>query len=168
MNARKHTMKILPLTAAALAGGLIATALAGKGGDWRKTASLEEKVDKLVEVMPGAAVIMHEVGDRYRNLYWAGKQGQWEFAEYQAEEIKDLIEMLQITRPARAATAQTFLDRSYPHIEAAARSRDWQRFQSAFADLRRACMDCHVQNDYAFIRLPAEPRAPTSIVLEAE
>ncbi len=136
--------------------------------DWRKTANTEDKVERLVKVMPGASNLMLQLGDRYRNLYWAAKQDQWEFAEYQAEEMKDLVETLQITRPKRAATAQEFLDASYPAIIEAAGSGDRSRFGKAFADLRAACMDCHVKNDHAFIVLPKAPRSAPSPVFDLE
>jgi hypothetical protein len=46
--------------------------------DWRKTGSNEEKLNNVVEVIPSAADIMFQMGERYRNLYWAGKQGKYE------------------------------------------------------------------------------------------
>lgn len=138
------------------------------GIDWRTTAPQDEKLQRLIQVMPGASNLMLQMGDRYRNLYWAGRQGKWSFAEYQAEEMQDLVETLQITRPKRAATAQEFLDRMYPEIIEAAGSGDPQRFAKAFRDLRQACMDCHVKNDHGFIVLPEAPRSAPSPVLEVE
>jgi hypothetical protein len=101
--------------------------------DWRKSAPIEEKVERLVEVMPGASNLMLEMGDRYRNLYWAARQGKWDFAAYQAEEIEQLIETLKITRPKRAATAAEFQARAYPRILDAAKSGDWPVFEKAYA-----------------------------------
>lgn len=44
--------------------------------DWRKTGSDEEKLDNVVQVIPSTADIMFQMGERYRNLHWAGKQGK--------------------------------------------------------------------------------------------
>lgn len=134
--------------------------------DWRGKASQQESVENLIKVMPGASNLMLQMGERYRNLYWAGKKGQWDFAAYQAEEMQDLIETLQITRPKRAATAQGFLDTAYPMIIEAAESKHWPRFEAGFLKLRDACMTCHVKNEHAFIVLPKAPRSFSSPVLE--
>lgn len=46
-----------------------ACAAEAPGTDWRATASTDDKVERLVDVMPGASSIMLAMGDRYRNLY---------------------------------------------------------------------------------------------------
>ena len=135
-----------------------------RGDDWRTRAKTTDKVENLVKTIPGAADIMIVVGERYKNLYWAAKQGKWEFAEYQAEELKDLIEKLQITRPKRAETAQEFLDAVFPDIIKASGSGDWKRFSSSFKRMRERCMQCHAQNDHGFIVLET-PKTAGSPVL---
>ena len=142
----------------------ISNALAAK--DWRTTASQHEKINNLVEVMPGASVIMLQMGERFRNLYWAGKQGKWDFAEYQVEEMQDLIQALMITRPKRAATAKTFEQSAFTLFPAAFEEKKWNKFSNAFENMRSKCMICHVENKHAFIVLPANPRMGNSPVLD--
>jgi hypothetical protein len=100
---------------------------------------------------------MIEVGERYQDLYWAARLGKWAFAEYQLEEIESLVELLQTTRPGRAATAQVFLDQGLSGFEAAFEKQDADAFDRAFANLHSQCMACHVANDHAFIELPEQP-----------
>ncbi len=135
----------------------VATALAEE--DWRKSAPVEKKLAKLVEVMPGAANLMIEMGFRYQNLYWAAKQGKWAFAEYQAEEMESLVKTLMITRPKRAKTADVFLKTGFKDVEAALKARDPVRFEASFEKMRQACMTCHQQNEHAFVTLPLPKRA---------
>lgn len=161
-------MKIPLIATTALLFGFAGATAADKYRDWREEGSLEQKVEKLVEITPNTGQLMQQAGVRYRDLYWAAKLGQWEFAEYQAEELGELIRILQTASPKRAATAEVFLNRAYPKIQEAAASRDWERFQPAFEALRQACMECHKQNDHAFIHLPAAPRSPASVALEAD
>lgn len=161
-------MRIPLIATAAVLIGFTGAAAADKYQDWRKEGSQEQKVEKLVEIAPNTGQIMQQVGMRYRDLYWAAKQGRWEFAEYQAEELEEMINILQTASPKRAATAEAFLKRAYPQIQEAAAGRDWERFQPAFETLRQACMECHKQNDHAFIRLPAAPGSPASVALEAD
>jgi len=133
--------------------------------DWRDDATQEEKVRNLVKVVPSTSQIMIELGERYSHLYWAANMGKWEFAAYQAEEVAALVETLRIAQPRRAKTAGEFLDRAFPEIAEAAESRDSDRFERAFAQLRQACLTCHVANDHAFITLPAIPPRSSSPVL---
>jgi hypothetical protein len=143
------------------------TAMADSDYDWRKGGDENEKLKNLISVMPGAANLMLEMGERYKNLYWAARQKKWEFASYQAEEMKDLLETLMITRPKRAGTARVFVERAYPVLESALESRDWARFAKAFEQMRQECMSCHVKNDHGFIEL-AVPKRASSPVLNKE
>lgn len=143
------------------------TAVAEPEADWRKSADTPQKVERLVEALPSAANIMIEMGERYRNLYWAAKQGKWEFAVYQTEEIRELLEKLQIVRPKRAASAREFLGAVFPMLPEAVKMRDWKKFEAAFEKMRHECMACHGKNEMGFVQLPVPKRA-TSPVLNME
>lgn len=134
--------------------------------DWRKTGSNEEKINNVVKVIPSTADIMFQMGERYRNLYWAGKQGKWEFAQYQTEEMQSLIKELIITRPNRTATAQAFLRNAFKEFETAIAQKDWPKFQNAFAHMHQQCMICHRQNEHAFIVLNKKPPKGNSPALD--
>ena len=131
--------------------------------DWRKTGSDETKMKNLIKVIPSTSDIMFQIGERYKNLYWAAKQSKWEFAEYQLEEIESEIKKLKITRPKRAKTANTFLESAVDDVEKAIEKKDWNRFQAKFEHMRKQCMQCHVHNDHAFIvpvKIPAKGSSP--------
>ena len=134
--------------------------------DWRKTGSHDEKLNNVIKVIPSTADIMFQMGERYRNLYWAGKQGKWEFAQYQTEEMQSLSKELILTRPNRAATAQAFLLDAFKDFENAIAQKDWPGFQSAFALMRERCMTCHRQNEHAFIVLNKTPPKGNSPALD--
>jgi len=134
----------------------------------RDTSSTDkDKIEKLLKVMPSASVIMLQMGERYKNLYWAAKQSKWEFAEYQLEEMEQLIETLMITRPNRAKTAMEFKNIVFPSVLNAAKTKDFDTFYAGFDKLRHACISCHAKNDHDFITLPI-PRSANSPVLGME
>ena len=133
--------------------------------DWRVSADNDQQLKKLIQLVPGTAHWMVEMGERYKNLYWAAKQGKWEFAEYQLEEIEGLVHRVQLARPKRAKTAQEFLDGAIPSMMNTLKQRDWAGFREGFLGLRAACIHCHGQNDHAFIVLPREPATASSPVL---
>lgn len=149
-----------------LAAGLtLASVTTYAADDWRKSADQETKVKNLVKVMPGASDIMLQMGERYKNLYWAGEQKKWKFAEYQVEEMEALINTLIITRPKRAKTAKEFLATGFSQFHEAIEHQDWARFEKAFQHMRTECMTCHAKNDHSFIVLPKKPPMGSSPVL---
>ncbi|MBN4079313.1 hypothetical protein JYT26_01605 [Beggiatoa alba] len=146
---------------------LAGLSFAASASDDDATDHSQKTLEKLLKVMPSASVVMLQMGERYKNLYWAAKLGQWEFAEYQTEEMEELIRTLIITRPARAKTANAFLHAVFPMISEAAADRDWPRFERAFGELRDQCMACHAKNDHAFVTLPI-PKSANSPVLNMQ
>ncbi|MBT3059083.1 MAG: hypothetical protein G8D61_19450 [gamma proteobacterium symbiont of Ctena orbiculata] len=130
--------------------------------DWRNEGSPEEQLANLVKLVPGTSHWMFEIGERYKNLYWAAKLDRWEFAQYQVEEIEKLIKVVQLARPKRAETAQEFVDKGLPAIAEGVASKDWDVFKPAFETLRQACITCHGKNDHSFISLPAAPATAAS------
>jgi hypothetical protein len=157
-------MKLKYMISALVLGVAIAVPVADAAQDWRNTVSTAKKVDKLVAVMPATGNIMIEMGERYKNLYWAAKLGQWDFADYQAEEMEELIDKLKITRPELTKTANEFLKNSYPHVSQVVRSRDWDKFSVMFENLRSECMACHSKNEHGFIALPLPKRASSPVL----
>jgi hypothetical protein len=111
--------------------------------------------------------IMLQLGERYRNLYWAAKLERWEFAAYQGEEIEELVEKLIAAQPKRAKSAGKFLAKVYPRLPEAIGTREWRRFERAFEELRTQCMACHEKNGKAFITLPV-PKSASSPVLNMQ
>jgi hypothetical protein len=154
--------RIILISSLALVLGIIGNPVAA---DWRKSGDDAEKLRNLVAALPGTSHWMFEVGERYKNLYWAAKQEKWEFAEYQLEEIESLVKLVKLTRPQRTASADEFLDSAIPRMEAGLATREWKTFKSSFKQLSQACMHCHAQNDHAFVVLPAEPKSASSPVL---
>jgi len=158
-------MRSIGLIGMMIGGTLIFPAKAEESGESLRTAlNAEQKLEQLLTVMPGAADIMIMMGERYKNVYWAGRHGQWEFAAYQAEEIEGLIKKLIITRPKRAASAREFLGSVYPRLIDTINDHNLDRFVAEVEYLRQQCMACHVKNKHGFIRLPI-PNSATSPVL---
>lgn len=157
----RGTLSAALLTLAACAG-----AQAEPEADWRKSDSQARKLEMLTRALPSASRIMIEMGERYKNLYWAGKLGYWEFAEYQLEEMEALVELLQVTSPKHAADAEAFLEAAFEGLEEAVEQRDWEPFERGFARLRAECMACHAKHDHGFIRLPEAPKTASSPVLD--
>src|SRR5690606_15846238 len=67
---------------------------------------------------------MVETGYRYQELYWAGQDENWEYADYQLEKIKIAIENGLERRPKRAKSAEHLLTSVLPEMKKLLQSRN--------------------------------------------
>lgn len=132
---------------------------------WGTDMATQEKVEVLTKLRPSASSIMFEMGERYKNLYWAAEQGKWAFANYQREEMQKLAQTLIRAEPRFAEDAEEFLEHAFEALEPALAQRDLKRFHAAFEQMREQCMACHSANDHAFVLLPPKPPMGASPVL---
>jgi hypothetical protein len=121
-----------------------------------------QKFETIAKQLRGFDMAMVETGYRYQELYWAGKDENWEYAAYQAEKIKVAIENGLERRPKRAASAQNFLNVALPEIGKAIATRDTIQFKQAFTALTANCMACHALEKVSFVtvKTPVERQSP--------
>lgn len=105
---------------------------------------------------------MVETGYRYQELYWAGQDMNWEYADYQTDKIKTAIERGLDRRPKRAENANKFLSVAIPEMKEAILSQDSAVFNSSFRMLTATCNNCHLQEDVSFftVKKPTARQAP--------
>lgn len=121
-----------------------------------------QKLETIAKQLRGFDMAMVETGYRYQELYWAGKDENWEYASYQAEKIKVAIENGLERRPKRAESAQNFLNVALPEIDRAIASKDTAQFTQAFAALTANCLACHALEKVAYVtvKTPVERQSP--------
>ena len=103
-----------------------------------------DKFHQIEAQLRGFDITMMEVGYRFTELYWAGKDRNWPYAKYQAEKIGHVIRLGIERRPKRAASAQPFLSEEMPAILQAIEKQNDDVFQAGIERLRASCMRCHV------------------------
>ena len=88
---------------------------------------------------------MWEVGERYEKLYAALLRGNFELASYHWAKIKLTIENGILKRPARRASAETFLltGTTWASVDEALRSGDPAKAWKGFEAARASCIACH-------------------------
>mgnify|MGYP005859075279 CR=1 FL=1 len=152
---RRHMARV-----ALTAGAVLAFATIGCGrdpaapaasGTWL-TGDTQQQLDTLAAQLGGMDVAMMEIDHRYRELYWAGQDENWAYAAYQLEKIEAALRDGLQRRPARARSAQLFLD-SLPRMHAAIESADPAVFATRFALLTTNCNACHVMEDVGYMRV---------------
>jgi hypothetical protein len=114
----------------------------GVGGEWLK-GTVDDRFTQVEKQLRGLDKTMVEVGYRFTELYFAGKEHNWDYAKYQAEKIDLAIRLGLERRPKRAQSAQFFLADEMPAVLKAIGSKDDEVFQKGMDRLRSSCMKCH-------------------------
>lgn len=118
-----------------------------------------EKFEAIEGQMGGFSKTMRRVGYRYNELYWAGDDENWDFAAYQLDKLESEVERGTVRRPAREASARSFLDEDVPSMREAIEAGDAEAFDEQFEAFTQACQTCHAQEGVAFIQVqPLEHR----------
>mgnify|MGYP003952964709 CR=1 FL=1 len=130
-------------------------------GNWIKGTE-QEKLKITENQFRGFDMAMVETGYRYQELYWAGQDGNWEYAGYQLEKIQKAIENGLQRRPKRAASAEHFLQVALPEMKKAVESRDTLVFSKEFRMFTANCTACHVKEKvpYFTVREPMFRQSP--------
>ncbi|MEX1182632.1 MAG: hypothetical protein WEF86_05315 [Gemmatimonadota bacterium] len=164
-------MKNLILTAALAA--IIPTVIAGcdtapspaqDEPTWIESAD-DQQPDVLARHLRGLDVAMVEIDHRFAELYHAGQDGNWPYAQYQVGKLQLAMDLALERRPARATSAETYF---YPALDSVSRSvstQDGVRFMAAMSTLAESCRGCHVAENVPSFGVSMPPQRRSSIVL---
>ena len=132
----------------------------GKDG-WLK-GSTADKMNTVANQLRGFDMAMVETGYRYQEVYWAGKDQNWEYALYQIQKIKKTIENGLVRRPKRSESAQSFLEVALPDMEKAINKKDSVNFIESFDLFTNACNTCHAKEEVSFftVKKPGNRQSP--------
>jgi len=124
-----------------------------------------ERWTTVAEQFGGFSAAMVEVQYRYQELYWAGMDGNWEYADHQIEHIEEAVEAGIQRRPERAASAQAFLTNDIPAMEKVIKNKDAEGFKQAFQAFRLSCNACHAKEEMSFIYVDTPTERLTTVRL---
>jgi cytochrome c1 len=95
-------------------------------------------------------------------LYWAGQDGNWNYADYQIEKIRIAIANGLERRPKRAKAAEHFLNVVIPTMQKALEKRDTIVFNKNFKILTNSCISCHAMEKvpYFTVKKPLYRQSP--------
>jgi len=101
----------------------------------------------------GFDMTMKEVGYRYNELYFAGIDENWDYAQYHLEKIKFAIDNGLERRPKRALSAKEFLEYSIPIFMKTIQNKNKESFIKEFDVFRQSCNACHIQEKFEFVKV---------------
>ena len=102
----------------------------------------------VAEQLRGMDVAMVEVDYRYQELYWAGEDLNWTYADYQQTKIGVALENALVRRPKRRVSAENLFLNSLAAMKVAVTRRETAGFEKAFTDLTAACNACHAAEGF--------------------
>lgn len=106
----------------------------------------------------GLDVAMVEIGYRYQELYWAGVDSNWEYADYQLKKIDLALENALERRPKRRVSSDAIFVPSSAELKQAIALKEWPRFDEGFSRMTAACNSCHVAEGVPsfYVELPTD------------
>ncbi|KAB2931635.1 MAG: cytochrome c [Leptonema illini] len=125
---------------------------AGTSGKEWLTGSEDDRFTTVSRHLRGLDMTMFEIGYRYNELYWAGRDHNWEYASYQIGKIDYTLKLGLERRPARAPAAK-MIEQPIAALKRAIEERDPAGFTARFADLTRTCNTCHTAEKVEFMHV---------------
>jgi cytochrome c553 len=116
----------------------------------------------LGSIQKGLGTVMMEYGDRFSRMYFAARSGNWDMAKYQRDEMVEIQEVAEHTRPARAPMLQAFEASHLDSLDKAIAAKDARAFDAAYANGIAGCNACHASSnganwtsyDYITVQVP--------------
>ena len=105
---------------------------------------------------PGLIEFMAAVQSHHAKIWLAGNARNWDLADYQVDELKELLEEIakRVPKYRDIPVAQMIEATTLPpigEIEGAIKARDSAKFTAAFDRLTAACNTCHEAANRGFI-----------------
>lgn len=120
----------------------------------------QKQIDAIKGVLPKLAIPMREVGDRFQNMYFAAKGGNWGLAFYMSKYMDKALNPAALTKPDEYPAWRTFYDDTFAPVNKAIMARDFKAFDAAYTGAIQSCNACHKAMDYGFI-VVAKQRNPS-------
>ncbi len=119
----------------------------------------------LWKIQPGFGTVMIEYNTRMANAWFAAQAQNWDMVKYQVQEMTEIQEVGETTRPGRAADIKKFEDQQLKPLIDAATKKDLKTFNDQYARTLNGCNACHKESksdnfpSYSFVKIVAPPEA---------
>jgi hypothetical protein len=107
----------------------------------------------VIGVLPKFAIPMREVGDRFQNMYFAAKTGNWALAYYMSKYKNGAMNPAKITKPDEYPMWSGFYESSMDSVNKALFAKDFATFEKKYMEAIESCNACHAAMGYSFIQV---------------
>ncbi len=128
------------------------------------TTNQQEEIDSLKKVVsemkPGLGEIMLGIQTHHAKLWFAGKNSNWKLADFEMDEIHELLDMAQKIETDRPEIS--YLPMIFPPLDslsASIKNQNEKSFETNFQTLTNTCNNCHTTTHFEFnvITIPTAP-----------
>jgi hypothetical protein len=106
---------------------------------------------------PRLADLMIEAQLRYFKLWYAGRENNWELADFEVEQIRESFDNAARIFPTIPLASKHMIMQPTSELDSAIEAKDGAKFAKAFDKLTAACNGCHEAARLGFI-VVREPR----------
>lgn len=114
---------------------------------------LQKQIDAVKGAIPKFAIPMREVGDRFQNMYFAAKGGNWGLAYYMSKYMNGAMNPAKLTKPAEYETWKSFYSDTFAPVNKALMAGDFKAFEKEYNAVIESCNGCHAGMGYGFIKV---------------
>jgi hypothetical protein len=114
---------------------------------------MQAQIDAVKAAIPKFAVPMREVGDRFQNMYFAAKGGNWGLAAYMSKYMNAAMNPAKLTKPTEYPAWSSFYNDTFAPVNKSIMAQDIVAFDKAYMAVVRNCNECHAGMGYAFIKV---------------
>jgi hypothetical protein len=122
-------------------------------------------LNDVISVLPKFAIPMREVGDRYQNMYFAAKGGNWGLAFYMSKYMNGAMNPARVTKPDEYAMWKSFYEESFAPVNKAIVAKDFAAFDKAYTSVMNSCNQCHAGMGYGFIKV-VKQKSPADVGID--
>ena len=114
---------------------------------------VQRQLDAIKAVLPKFAIPMREVGDRFQNMYFAAKGGNWALAAYMSKYMNGAMNPAMLTKPVEYPIWKSFYEGAFAPVNKAIQGKDFKAFETAYTEVTKSCNGCHQAMGYGFIQV---------------
>jgi hypothetical protein len=114
----------------------------------------------VIDVLPKFAIPMREVGDRFQNMYFAAKGGNWGLAFYMSKYMNNALNPAKLTKPDEYPLWDSFYKEKFAPVNKAIMAKDFAAFDKEYTAVIKECNSCHTAMGYGFIQVVKEKSPP--------
>ena len=114
---------------------------------------VQKQIGEIKGALPKFAIPMREVGDRFQNMYFAAKGGNWALAMYMSKYMNGAMNPAKVTKPAEYPAWKSFYEDTFAPVNKAIADRDLKKFEKEYTAIIPLCNACHVDMGYKFIKV---------------
>ena len=122
-------------------------------------------LNDVIGALPKFAIPMREVGDRFQNMYFAAKNGNWALAFYMSKYMNGAMNPAKVTKPQEYELWKSFYTETFAPVNKAIMAKDLKTFEKEYTAVIASCNQCHAGMGYAFIKV-VKQKAPSDIGID--